>query len=517
MTPRDLAPIDISLEGIGHILRDRRLDVPAYQRGYAWEESEVSDFWWDLRAAFGSQGSQYFLGTIVLTTEPDGRTTIYLFGLSRNDIDTIQEQWTGALSSLQASADEETFTTFVRHLWGSLRGSTRERELYGQIKAEITSAPSALRFGQQLESAAPFYAALLSADHPYWADKTELAPAAQTLLRLGLEQNRPLLLAAMRRFDDSELAVLIRAVISWSVRGLVVGGIGGGTTERAYGEPAVRVSEGSAVSTADVYEELSGVIAADEEFRRVFAGRRINRSRLAKYLLAALTQAEAGVGSPSIVSETTDSRLVLGTVMPRSAAPEEWPDFPHDDRACGWPLASATGRLALLARRNAWTSEPREVRERLPSLASKRAHGPRAIACPDARSQTLRRSVQPGSRRRRRRGRAHHAMRRICSPEDRTWTGDPDYHMLASTFSDELGTQSGANSKSLVETLGYVCGLLSVTMVADVNRLARRDSLTGLENTLAWYERLAEAAEGTEPYVSRDSRSGRLESHKRHH
>lgn len=73
--------------------------------------------------------------------------------------------------------------------------------------------------------------------------------------------------------------------------------------------------------------------------------------------------------------------------------------------------------------------------------------------------------------------------------------------MLASTFSDELGGQSGATTKSLVETLGYVCGLLSVTMVADVNELARRDPLTGLENKRAWDERLIEAAEMGAPYA----------------
>ena len=38
LVPADsLSPVGIELEGIGHILRDRRLDVPAYQRGYAWE------------------------------------------------------------------------------------------------------------------------------------------------------------------------------------------------------------------------------------------------------------------------------------------------------------------------------------------------------------------------------------------------------------------------------------------------------------------------------------------------
>jgi len=61
---------------------------------------------------------------------------------------------------------------------------------------------------------------------------------------------------------------------------------------------------------------------------------------------------------------------------------------------------------------------------------------------------------------------------------------------LAETFTDEAGTDSGAVTKSLVSTLGYVCGLMMTTMVADASALARRDALTGLENRRAWDESL---------------------------
>src|SRR4051794_34135694 len=322
MVGRSLAPIEIELEGIGHVLRDRRLAVPPYQRGYSWEDEEVGDFWWDLRAAFGSLSSQYFLGTIVLTADSEGRTTIidgqqrlattsllftalrnefvrrnddaraqvverdyvttsdlrtakivprltlnpddrqpfaeavaaqpgdaagqyadhklrgallffeervqleaknagknwadvlfdwvdflehrarviavevsdeadaflifetlnargrdltvadllknYLFGVARDELEELQRLWLAALDALEASAGEELFTTFVRHLWGSMQGATRERELYGRMKAQITSASSAINFGHNLAESAPLYAAIVSSDHEYW-------------------------------------------------------------------------------------------------------------------------------------------------------------------------------------------------------------------------------------------------------------------------------------------------------------------------------------------------------------
>ncbi len=488
MSAEVLSPVGIELEGVGHILRDRRLDVPAYQRGYAWEQEQVSDFWSDLRSAFGTAAKQYFLGTVVLTTAAPGRSTIidgqqrsattllmltalrneflrrgdadrakvierdyivtpdlrtaadiprltlnqgdriwlevaissrpspdadhglnpndallidalvffegrikeeaknagpqwaellfqwveflehrarviavevsdeadaflifetlnargreltvadllknYLFGLAGKGIETLQARWISALDSLEASADEVVFTTFVRHLWSSLRGATRERELYARMKTRISSKDTAMEFGEQLQDSARYYAALLSSDHPYWREKEQLLPIAETLLRLGLEQNRPLLLAAMRHFDDEELACLLRAIIAWSVRGLIVGGIGGGSTERAYGDAAVAVSEGRARDTDAVFNELVDVIPTDESFRELFRQKRVNRTRLAKYYLIALAQAEAGQNHASLVSDNQESVYRLGLVLPRNPSPDDWPNFPPDD------------------------------------------------------------------------------------------------------------------------------------------------------------------------------------------
>jgi diguanylate cyclase (GGDEF)-like protein len=61
---------------------------------------------------------------------------------------------------------------------------------------------------------------------------------------------------------------------------------------------------------------------------------------------------------------------------------------------------------------------------------------------------------------------------------------------LAETFTDEAG--AGANVKSLVSTLGYVCSLMITTIASDLSELAGRDALTGLENRRVWDRSLAE-------------------------
>lgn len=53
-------------KGIGDLLREGRLAVPANQRSYAWEDRHVQDLLQDLAEAITNDDDEYFLGTIVL-------------------------------------------------------------------------------------------------------------------------------------------------------------------------------------------------------------------------------------------------------------------------------------------------------------------------------------------------------------------------------------------------------------------------------------------------------------------
>jgi uncharacterized protein with ParB-like and HNH nuclease domain len=58
------------------ILRNGYLQVPRYQREYAWEDEQVSDFWSDMMNTVKDK-QEYFLGTVVLSKEaPQGAKSI---------------------------------------------------------------------------------------------------------------------------------------------------------------------------------------------------------------------------------------------------------------------------------------------------------------------------------------------------------------------------------------------------------------------------------------------------------
>jgi len=64
---RELQGIEITLDGVGHTLSDRRLRVPIYQRSYAWEDKQVIDLLQDIFSSLRSGGQEYFIGSIVIS------------------------------------------------------------------------------------------------------------------------------------------------------------------------------------------------------------------------------------------------------------------------------------------------------------------------------------------------------------------------------------------------------------------------------------------------------------------
>ncbi len=510
------------LVGIGEVLRMRQLKVPVYQRPYSWNTDEVGEYWTDLRGALNAKAPEYFLGSIVVTTEgDDNRLTIidgqqrlattamllasirdayrakgenrsagaiqseyiagfdvrtqvdepklelsdqddsyfrnlviddsgaaapsptheshawmlrareflrgridsevaesgtrwlerlaqwvefvkdgvvvmrvevptesdaflifetlndrgrnltladllknYLFGLARGRLDVVKRSWISAVSLLETAADSEIVVNFLRQYWSSKHGLVRERELYKSMKARVTSEQQAVDLAAELQAGARFYAALLNSDHEYWA---ELGTAArgnvQTLLRLGLEQNRPLLLAVMQHFQKPEMKKLLRSLVSWSVRGLVVGGIGGGTTERYYSEAAAKVRQGEIKTTEDLAAQLSPIIPSDAAFQASFATVRVTSTRLARYYLRALEQSDTA--EPEMVPNSDEEEVNLEHVLPRAAMSSSWPGFSADEIP-EW--ASRLGNLVLLKKSQNERLGNKPYEEKLPVL-----------------------------------------------------------------------------------------------------------------------------------------------------
>jgi len=68
--------ISTSVFGIGHLLSDRQLAIPDYQRSYSWAQDEVAELWDDIAKAMHTGSKEYFLGSVVTTTTSSRRQQV---------------------------------------------------------------------------------------------------------------------------------------------------------------------------------------------------------------------------------------------------------------------------------------------------------------------------------------------------------------------------------------------------------------------------------------------------------
>jgi hypothetical protein len=68
----------------------------------------------------------------------------YLFRHAEDSLETVRDGWVRALGALEISAENSVFTSFLRHLWSSKYGATREKDLYASIKDRVTTRTQAI-------------------------------------------------------------------------------------------------------------------------------------------------------------------------------------------------------------------------------------------------------------------------------------------------------------------------------------------------------------------------------------
>ena len=263
----------------------------------------------------------------------------YLFRRAEGDMEVVRDAWVSALGALDMSAENAIFTKFIRHLWSSKHGATRERLLFREIKERITARKNAVDFGSEIQQSSQHYAAILNSEHDYWRGLGAQTKAnIETIERLKLERVRPLLLALMQYFQDSMLKDALRSIVAWGVRGLIAGSIEGGRAEKAYCDAAVAVRKGKIKTVAELLSQLQSIIPTDEEFKAAFKTSRVStssgRAAIARYYLHALERVERKQDQPELVSNEDAEEVNLEHILPKNPKVGEWDQFsPEEQKA----------------------------------------------------------------------------------------------------------------------------------------------------------------------------------------
>ncbi len=288
----------------------------------------------------------------------------HLYERASNRLNEVKERWGRAMNALSPRGDQDTVDAFLRQLWASKTGVVRVKALYSTIKPSITTPEQAVAFAQELADAAPLWSAMFDRDADLWNDyPVEVTAGLDSLRYLQVEQCRPLLLAALRRLDRSEIEELLSLIVGWSVRWSVSGGGSAGVVEGLYARTAREVTDGMLATAASIAARF-GSVPDDGTFQRAFAIAQVWRPALGRYYLRVLERDAMNDDEPELVPNEDVEDVNLEHVLPKGAEEADWPTFTREERSA---YVFRLGNQALLKK-----SENRRIGNQ-PFAAKKRA------------------------------------------------------------------------------------------------------------------------------------------------
>ena len=192
-------------------------------------------------------------------------------------------------SRIESVDREQAIKTFIRHAWSSIQGTTRERELYDKIRERVTGTQPAVDLAVYLDRSAADYVALYDSSNARWRDLgARVQDAIYSFRELRVVQNRPLILAILREFDDDAIRQALPMLVSWTVRFLICGSGGSGTLESLFSTSAQRISTGEITSAQQLLEVNRQSLPSDQQFGQAFAIASVSKNFLARYYLRSI-------------------------------------------------------------------------------------------------------------------------------------------------------------------------------------------------------------------------------------
>ena len=272
----------------------------------------------------------------------------YLFGRSDDRLPEVQQRWMAMMGTLEVIEDDGIAVTYIRHLWSSKHGLVREKELYSHITKHIRNKKHTVTFSTELAENAKLYTAILNPTNDLWdkyGDTTR--KHMETLNLLRMIQIRPLLLAVLSNFNVRETRKALRLMVSWAVRFLIVGGLGGGTLETHYSDSGKAIRDKKITTLKQLSTKLKNILPNDAKFKDSFSTATVSKQYLARYYLRVLEKEELGENDPELIPNDNVEVVNLEHVLPLHSN-TTWNNFDDEEHSL---YVKRLGNMALLKTR----------------------------------------------------------------------------------------------------------------------------------------------------------------------
>ena len=268
----------------------------------------------------------------------------HLFGRAGDRLDEVKASW----AAMTANLGDRPADDFLKVWWTSRFGRIQRGKLFAEWRKKYDAAnPSGIaEIARGLVVGADQYAALDAPDHDVWSNYSDTTASLHSeLIALGHRQVRPLVMAAIEKFNEDRFERLLLLLRTLIMRYQAVGKGRTGVFEIAVAKAAPLVFAGSLSSPQAVWDSL-GIAPSDAEFTESFLRYAEPKSARARYMLSQLETGAvlAATGSPPDLRPWGE--LTLEHVLPRNPSSEWDPELAADEDLMD--LVHHIGNLCLL-------------------------------------------------------------------------------------------------------------------------------------------------------------------------
>lgn len=269
----------------------------------------------------------------------------FLLGRSQLRLNEVRVKWLSMKTTLESADAGNKVVMYIRQLWCSQYGLVRDKDLYSTIKQTISNPAKAVAFADTLAKNARTYSALLNADQDFWKQYGfNTHKSIRALNILAHTQPRPLLLAVLGKFTNSEITKAIKVIESWSFRFSITNRLGGEGMEREYSKLAKEIHEGRINNTKQLVANMK-LVPNNADFKDAFRKYALKKSVLARYIIIELERTKNGDQKLEYIPNDNPEDVNLEHVLPQSFPTAGWESFNEETHGA---YAHRLGNLTIM-------------------------------------------------------------------------------------------------------------------------------------------------------------------------
>jgi hypothetical protein len=260
----------------------------------------------------------------------------------------LEARWTQMMATLANVKPDKFLVAF----WTSRHGRIRSTDLYDAFKRQYDNTQKAVECSIDLVEAAEQYAALSSSEDPVWAPfSSDARQCVRSLSVLGGQPTHPVILAALKKMEVSEVERLLRLLEILIVRYQVIGSGNTGRFETTCAIAARNIFAGKVRTASEAFEQLREVYPNDNEFKAAFAIKSGLPNQKAQYLLRGLEREARRQSKGIMADELHAGVLTVEHILPKTGG-EAWRGIMDADPDLVDDSAERLGNLTLLTNVN---------------------------------------------------------------------------------------------------------------------------------------------------------------------